>query len=268
MHAEPLREPNRHWYKILSKLDVVILAGAPAGADLSPDAPQLSKAMLSVGDKTMLQWIVDALKGASCVGRIVAVGDVKADGIDEVVDPSSDLIGNIRLGLSAAATEPVLVACSDIPLLSSEAIDDFIASAPKDVELAYPIIRRGSCSKHPELKRTYLKTGDGIFTGGNVMILSPIFVERNWASIQKAYESRKRLDKLARMIGIGALLRVIMAQIFPQLLTVAYLERAVERILGGKVAAVVSDYPEIGEDVDKPADLYAVRDILRVGEPE
>ena len=34
-------------------------------------------------------------------------------------------------------------------------------------------------------------------------------------------------------------------------------------MLGGKVAAVVSAYPEIGEDVDKASDLNAVLEILR-----
>ena len=38
------------------------------------------------------------------------------------------------------------------------------------------------------------------------------------------------------------------------------------RMLGGKVAAVVTAYPEIGEDVDKPSDLAAVRKILAPNE--
>jgi GTP:adenosylcobinamide-phosphate guanylyltransferase len=246
----------------LSKLDVVILAGAPAGSELSPDAPELNKAMLNLGSKTMLQWIVDALKGASSTGRIVAVGDVRAEGLDKVVEPAGNLIDNVKLGINTADSEPVLVVCSDIPLLTPEAIDDFVARAPKDAGLVYPIIRREACSKHPELKRTYLKTADGVFTGGNVMLLSRDFVDRNWKTIQGAYEARKKPVELAKMIGIGVLLRVILAQAIPNVLKVAYLERTISRMLGGKVAAECSEYPEIGEDVDKASDLEAVRKIL------
>lgn len=243
-------------------MDVVILAGAPAGAKLCSDTPELNKAMLNLGSKTMLQWIVDALKGAAWTGRIVAVGDVHAEGLDEVVEPADNLIDNVRLGINTAGSEPVLVVCSDIPLLTSEAVDDFVARAPKDAQLAYPIIRKEACSKHPELKRTYLKTADGVFTGGNLMLLSRDFVDRNWETIQGAYEARKKPVELARMVGIGVLLRVVLAQMFPSVLKVAYLERAISRMLGGKVAAVFSEYPEIGEDVDKASDLEAARKIL------
>jgi hypothetical protein len=45
-------------------------------------------------------------------------------------------------------------------------------------------------------------------------------------------------------------------------LRISMLERAVSRMLDAKVAAVVSAYPEIGEDVDKPSDLEVVRRIL------
>jgi hypothetical protein len=105
-------------------------------------------------------------------------------------------------------------------------------------------------------------TGDGVFTGGNIMLLRPDFVTRNWPAFQDAYAARKRIGKLASMIGIGVLARVILAQAYPGALKVAALERAVSRMLGGKVAAVISAYPEIGEDVDKPSDLAAVRKIL------
>lgn len=241
------------------------MAGAPAGAELSPEAPGVSRAMIPLGGKTMLQWIVDALASASSVGRIVAVGDVSADGLDEVIAPGDDLVGNMKLGLNAVGPcDAVLMVCSDVPLLTSEAVDDFVARAvATGADMAYPIIRREDCARrHPELKRTYVKTGDGVFTGGNIMLLRPEFVTRNWQAFQDAYAARKRIGKLARMIGIGVLGRVILAQAFPGALRVAALERAVSGMLGGKVAAVISAYPEIGEDVDKPSDLAAMRGIL------
>lgn len=246
------------------------MAGAPAGAELSPAAPSISRAMIPLGDKTMLQWIVDALRGASSVGRIVAVGDVSADGLDEVVAPGDGLVGNMKLGLGAVGPcDAVLVVCSDVPLLTAQAVDDFVTRAVGlGVDMAYPIIRQGDCAKHPGLKRTYLKTGDGVFTGGNIMLLRPDFVERNWKAIQESYEARKQIGKLARMIGVGVLVRVIFAQAFPGALRVAALEQAASRMLGGKVVAVVSSYPEIGEDVDKPSDLAAVRRILCPGRSE
>ena len=249
----------------MDRIDALILAGAPAGAELSPDDANVSRAMLPIGDKTMLQWVVDALRGAPSIGRIVAVGRVEADGLDEVIEPEESLIGNIRLGVSAIGPcEAVLVVCADVPMLTWQAVEDLLIRARElDADMAYPIIRKSDCeARHPELRRTYVKTADGVFTGGNIMLLRPDFVMRNWRTIQNAYKARKHVAKLARIIGLGTLLRVIAGQACPRLLRLAALEKAASRALGGKLRAVISAYPEIGEDVDKPSDLAAVRALL------
>jgi 2-phospho-L-lactate guanylyltransferase (CobY/MobA/RfbA family) len=249
----------------MSSVDAVILAGAPAGADLSPEAESASRAMVQLGDKSMLQWVVDALRGSPSVGRIAAVGNVTADGLDQVVEPGENMVANIRRGIDALETQDcVLIACSDIPLLTPEAVEDFLDRALKlDADLAYPIIPRAHCeSRYPGLKRTYLKTADGVFTGGNLMLVKPDFISRNWQAIADAYAARKHVLRLARMIGMGVLARVLLAQLVPAFLKISMLENAVSRMLDAKVAAVVSAYPEIGEDVDKPSDLEAVRKVL------
>jgi GTP:adenosylcobinamide-phosphate guanylyltransferase len=248
----------------MSKIDAVIMAGAPAG-ELNPEDQAISRAMIELGGKTMIQWVIDALRGSESVGRVVAVGSVAADGLDEVIVPGDSLVGNLKLGLEAVGSaESVLVVSCDIPMLTTEALDDFISRAiPMNADMAYPIIPRTFCERrHAELKRTYLKTGDGTFTGGNLMLVKPAFFQRNWSAIEDAYAARKQIGKLARNIGLGVLLRVIVGQALPFVLRISALESAVSRMLGGKVAAVVSAYPEIGEDVDKPSDLAAVRRIL------
>ena len=97
------------------------------------------------------------------------------------------------------------------------------------------------------------------------MLVRPEFLARNWEAVENAFAARKRVWKLARMIGIGVLIRVITARALPSLLRISMLERAAGRMLGAQVAAVVSAYPEIGEDVDKPSDLEAVERFLEAG---
>lgn len=233
---------------------------------MNPDNGEISRAMLEIGGKTMLQRIVDALRGSPSVGRITAIGHVQAEGLDAVVEPGDTLIANIRRGLEAVGPcEIVLIVSADVPMLTSEAVEDFLTrSRGLGADLAYPIIRKADCeARHPELRRTYLRTGDGVFTGGNIMLVRPEFIQRNWQAIENAYAARKHVLQLARMIGLGTLLRVIVGQVFPSVLSVSALEKAVSRMLGGKVAAVISSYAEIGEDVDKPSDLSAVRAILK-----
>ncbi|MGB9620585.1 MAG: hypothetical protein ACPL7K_09255, partial [Armatimonadota bacterium] len=152
----------------------------------------------------------------------------------------------------------------DIPLLTPEAVDDFLERAMKlDADLAYPIIPRAHCeARYPGIKRTYLRTGDGVFTGGNLMLVRPEFVIRNWETIARAHAARKHVLQLARMIGAGVLFRCLAARLFPGLLRVSMLENAAGRMLGARLAAVVCAHPEIGEDVDKPSDVKVVERFL------
>lgn len=249
----------------LNTVDAIVLAGEPPRGKAQADGEAPARAMITIAGKSMLQWVVDALRGARSVGRIVAVGDVSAEGLDLVIKPGDTIVENIRRGLEALdAQGPVLVASSDIPLLTPEAVDDFVARAEKlDVDLAYPIIPRAHCeARYPGMKRTYLRTADGVFTGGNLMLLRPEFVARNWEMIAEAYAARKRVFRLARMIGIGVLIRATAARLFPGLLRVSMLEKAASGMLGARVAAVVSPHPEIGEDVDKRSDVEAVERFL------
>jgi len=248
-----------------SRIDAIVLAGAPVPDGMGAADGYSSRAMVALGHKTMLQWVVDALRGSQFVGRIIAVGDVAADGLDMVLESGPSLVENIKRGIDAlAAKQYVLAVSSDIPLLTPEAVDDFVTRAAKlNVDMAYPIIPRAHCeARYPGLKRTYLTTADGAFTGGNMILVSPKFVEQNWEAIARSHAARKHVWKLARMIGLGVLLRVLAARAVPGVLRLSMLEEAASRMLGARVAAVVSAYPEIGEDVDKPSDVDAVREIL------
>ncbi|HOM70967.1 MAG TPA: nucleotidyltransferase family protein [Armatimonadota bacterium] len=248
------------------QVDAVILAGAPADPDMVQPGQVISRAMIQIGQKTMLQWIVDALKSSKTIGRIVAVGDVSADGLDEVVKPGIGFIENIMLGVRACGdVDQVLVLTSDIPLLTPDAVDDFVtASLETGADMCYPIIPKQVClEKYPTMKRTCLKTAQGEFTGGNMVLASPEFLKRNETQIAGAYAARKKPLKLASMIGFGTVIRMLIGQVlFPSAFSVPLLEKTLSGILGGSVSAVVSQYPEIGEDVDKISDLEAVRKIL------
>lgn len=244
-------------------IDAIILAGAPADPDMCTTGQTISRGMVQVGSKTMIQWIVDALKSSTTIGRIVAVGDVEAVGIDQVVKPGIGFLDNLMLGLDeSGATDRVLVLTCDIPMLTPEAVDDYVTRALDSCgEMCYPIVTRESNdAKYPGMKRTYLKTAEGMFTGGNMMVLGVDFMRRNRAMIQGAYESRKNPLALAWMIGVGFLLRLVLAQVrFPNVLPISVLEKRLSKVLKGKVVAIKTDYPEIGADVDKASDLKAVR---------
>ncbi|MBI2843630.1 MAG: nucleotidyltransferase family protein [Armatimonadetes bacterium] len=245
------------------EVNAVILAGAPADPEMCPGENTISRAMLRIGPKTMLQWVVDALISAESIDRIIAVGDVAADSLDATVIPGSSFLENLMLGVEASGSdERVLVLSSDIPLIGPQAVDDFVTRAlDSGAEMCYPIIRAEDClAKYPALKRTFLRTSEGSWTGGNMLLVSPTFLRRNRERISQAYAARKKPLALAAMLGPGVLVRAVAAQLFwPALLPISRLEQVASKLVGGHVVAVVTHYPEIGEDVDKLADLEAVR---------
>ena len=259
------------------KVDAVVLAGAPAltarlrraPAEAGADAPP--RAMIAIGGKTMLQWVVDALRRSHTIGRVRAVGDVRADGLDEVIAATGDFLGNVLAGVestAASGAKSVLLVTSDIPLVTEDGIDDFVTRASAvGADFCYPIIPKSDCiEKYPGIRRTYLKLREGTFAGGNLIFASVGFLMENRDLIARAHESRKSIFRLAGMIGWGVLARVIAAQfIYRAAVDIPALERAASKLLKGNVRAVITSYAEIGEDVDKPDDLAAVERLLAAG---
>lgn len=243
-----------------------MLAGATADNGMRPKGGYTSRGMVEIGGKTMLQWVVDALNASGRLQRVLVIGDAAADGVDIVLPGGDSFLDNIMLGLKHVESQDrALVVCSDIPLITGEAVSDFVRRAEETgADFCYPIISKQDCmSKYPGISRTYLKIREGTFTGGNMVLVSPEFMQRNEEVIKQAYTSRKNVVALARIIGFATLIRAVMAQLlFPSLLAIPRLEQRVGNMLGGSVRAVVSPYPEIGEDVDKLEDVEEIRKVM------
>ena len=73
---------------------------------------------------------------------------------------------------------------------------------------------------------------------------------------------RKQPLRLAQIVGFGTLFRVVLGQAFPATLPLSCLEGSVGRFLGVSVHAVVSRFPELGADLDKPGDYEAFSSLL------
>lgn len=255
----------------LNKVAVVILAGGTAEGfegSFAGRAMPSSRAMVPVAGKTMLQWELDALRNCGLVSSIYVVGDIRAEGVHKVVEPTGDFLGNILAGVAAASAdgaESVMIATSDIPLVTPDGIDDFIRRALySGAEFCYPIVSKDDClAMCPEMRRTYLRLREGTFSGGNMVLASVDFVLRNREVIGEAYAARKKKFKLAGMIGWGVLTRAMVAQfVYPGAINLHSLESVVSKLLNGHVRAIISEYAEIGEDVDKPDDLAVVERLL------
>lgn len=248
------------------KLPAVVLAGAEAEPELAARYSVSCRAEVPVGGKTMIARVLDALDRASHVGSICVVGDVRCEGASQVIPSAGSLMENLIAGMKACASDGhVLVATSDIPMVTSEAIDDFIERCGSlDADFYYPIIsREDSKRQFPGMRRTYARMAEGIFTGGNIMAMSSRFLIDNAELIREALAARKSVVRLARLIGLPVLLRVAIAQaVWAKATSLSHLENTLGRILNAKVKAVQTPYAEIGADVDDLAQLKAAEKLL------
>lgn len=248
------------------KVDAVVLAGAGNDGPLRETSELGHEALIEIGGRAMVSYVVEALAQSTYVDRIVVVGPrseltkILSNGRVESVQSGEKMLDNIRIGLRALSSgRKVLLVTSDIPLLTTEALNDFLARCEQRVaDIYYPIVDKVmNEARFPGVSRTYVRLREGTFTGGNLVLLDPAIVDRCDRIIEQAVQMRKKPIQLSRLLGFRFIVKLIM-----QRLTLPEIEDRVGRILGFRGVAIVSPYPEIGIDVDKPSDLALVRSIL------
>ncbi|WDU82607.1 nucleotidyltransferase family protein [Caloramator sp. Dgby_cultured_2] len=161
-------------------VNALILAG-DKGEDGKP------KALLEIKGRFMIEYVIDALRDSGVVDNIYVVGDeILKDKIGHVVDgfikSNGEMLDNIKYSVKSIGDyeRPLLVCTSDIPLIKGDAVRDFVLECSKEnLDVGYPIIDKSlNDEKYPDVKRTYVKMKEGIFTGGNIVFLNPNVVER------------------------------------------------------------------------------------------
>ncbi|MHB0912785.1 MAG: NTP transferase domain-containing protein [Armatimonadota bacterium] len=244
----------------MRKLPAAVLAGAPATPEIAQKYGITAWAAVPIAGKPMLQHVVDALDDAGSVGEVHVVGNFPG-----AIPPRGSLVENLVAGVEACGTDGlVLVATSDIPFLTPEAVDDFLARCEEDADFYYAIVPKEAClARFPKMRRTYVRLAEGTFTGGNLFALRAGFVRENAGLIREVFAARKKPLKLAKIIGLSVLARAVLAQtIWPGALNIRALEATVGRILHAKLTAVPTPYAEIGADVDDEAGIHIAETIL------
>ena len=244
----------------------VILAGGKAKPEMEALTGQSNRALTLVQGRTLLEVVTDALARAGNVGPLTVVGDVPDDPRYERLPDGGDFVANVTAGAQAFPdAEFLLVATSDLPFLTGPITADFVRdalakAAQTNADILYPIVPVAECyARFPHVKRTSLRLREGVFTGGNLMLIRPSFLlaRREW--IAESYAARKSVLKIARILGPGAIVRLAISQKFaPNLLTLNWLENRVSGLIGATGRALVCHAPEIATDLDRPSDFAAV----------
>lgn len=218
-----------------------------------------TKALININGKPMISYVIKALKESGVVEKIVVIGDkdefnkVELEDVELIIQDRGSIIDNVIAGVNYFKEDSmILISTCDIPLLTGEAVYDFVKkSLDSKADICYPIIEKSVClENYPEAVRTYAKLKDGYFTGGNLILINPKVLDRCITKAKQMIEYRKNPVKMSRVLGFTFLLKLIVGR-----LTIESAENRVARILKLKPKAVITPYPEIGNDVDKPEDI-------------
>jgi GTP:adenosylcobinamide-phosphate guanylyltransferase len=249
-------------------LDAVITAGGIPLPDepLYPYTQGISKALLDVAGKPMVQWVLDALGQATTINNVIVVGLTKESGITcqkpmHFIPNKGKMLDNIRAGVrKAQEINPginfTVLAASDTPAITPIMVDWVVDTALEtDDDIYYNVIRREVMEKRfPNSKRTYTHLKGMDVCGGDLNVIRASTASDESDIWERITNARKSPAKQAALIGYDTLLLLLLRQ-----LTIEKTIQKVASRLKVKGRGMVCPYAEIGMDVDKPHQLEIMR---------
>lgn len=253
------------------RIDAIILAGGEHDkADpLLEYAQAQKKPLIKIAGKEMVRYVVEAIAGSSRVGRIIIVGLSPEDGVEfatpvEYVEAAGDMLDNTVAGIERVIevdpdADRVLLSSTDIPLLRTEMVDYLIETCLEtDHDVYYTVVEKSSMeARFPGSRRSFVPLRGGSFAGGDINMAKVSAIQANLHLARQISEVRKNVWQQVKLLGFGTLIKFAFRR-----LTIADAERVAGRALGFRGRAIITPYPEMGMDVDKPHQLDMARAIL------
>jgi GTP:adenosylcobinamide-phosphate guanylyltransferase len=233
-------------------MKAVITAGGRVDADYARETGTEIKALARVRGVTMLDRIVDALRGAG-VGRIAVVGGEEvraacADRVEIVIGESASGTENVVRALSAWPDddgEPLIYATSDLPYVTTVAVVDFVRRVPPAAVAVALAEFDDFTARFPGAPPFGIRlAGERVVNGGVFQVPAGSCAEIAKVAT-RFFQARKQPWRMATLVNPLAMLRLAIGR-----LSVPELEVAARRVLKIEAVAVRGCAPELGFDAD------------------
>lgn len=254
-------------------MEALVLAGGHPGPDdpLYPFTQGKPKALMPLAGKPMLQWVLDALNASQWVTRLHIFGITERDHPWTLAKEArfypnqGSMVQNILHGLRVLVKEghkdePVLLVSGDVPAITGAILDWVVENAQRiGLPVIYHVVERKAMEERfPGVKRTYVRLKDVEVCGADVNVAHTRLAYREDDLWERIVAARKSPWKQASLMGWGTLMRLLARRLT--------LDEAVQRVrqrLNLEATAVVSPYPEMAMDVDKPQHVAILEAFLR-----
>ncbi len=254
--------------------NALILAGSRGQHDpIAILAGVSHKAMAPIAGRSMLAWVIDALRSSGQVGRLfICIDDARLLDAEvelrdlrqalhlTIIPPGASPAASLALALEYTGTDlPLLVTTADHPLLTDRMVAYFLLHAPEGCDLAVGLTDSTTIQNaYPDNKRTYYRLGGRGYSGCNLFLARNGKV-RQVADYWRRMEGRRKNPlAIAGAIGFFALVRFALGWLS---LDGAFAH--ISGLTGAKINPVIMPFAEAAIDVDKPADYELASAILK-----
>lgn len=243
--------------------DAIILAGGESSSELKKLAPYDNEALILIGKYPMIFYVYKALRESTLIRNIVISGPMEAmrnlfnkednlffvEGGNNAVD---SFLNGVKVLKEMSITEKIIILPTDIPFITTDAIEDFIKRCSLDeADFYYPVTSKEvNDLKFPDVVRTYVRLKEGIFTGGNLFLIKTARISEMVDIATKLFKRRKNPLAIAGLFGFELVFKYITHR-----LSIEAAEKRFYAVTKIKGKAIISPYAEVGVDVDKPSDL-------------
>ena len=249
-------------------LPAVVLAGGRPNDQVAASQGKPVKALAELNGRPLVSYVVEALSGAGVRPIWVATSVAAAADMHAVIADSAQMLATaepnftdtLLLGLTAAGDVPAVLLCTgDLPLLTPEAVADFVDRArATGAEVVYSAVSLDDLKPpYDSAVRVKVKLREGPMSGGNMVLAKPSAMRNAIQVVQKTFAGRKSPMALLRLFGPMFVVRYLTGT-----LDVPRLRERGSAILGCRVDVVISHYPEVCFDIDHPGHLDVARAVL------
>lgn len=236
-------------------MKAVITAGGRITGDYAREAGTAVKALVRVRGTTMLDRIVDALRGVGAT-RIAVVGgeEVRAacsGRVELVVDEARSGAENLVRALRAWSDDgdPLVYATSDMPYVDARTVAAFLARVPAG-HVALPLTDfHVFDARFPGAPPCGITLGGERVVNGDVFYVPAGLAAKLGAIASRFFDARKNPWQMARLVSPRILVRFLFRR-----LGIGHIEAHAHRLLGVPALAVRGCAPELAFDADTVED--------------
>lgn len=244
--------------KQLESAAIIMAVGKSTDTELAKVSNNSHKGMVAFNGRPAISYLVDNIRQCDLITEVVLVSDRQtADtigGVDHFIEACGDECGCVMAGIKAIQDAPrSLILNADMPLVSSEALSDFLTYAP-DCDIVYPVVEKADVKEYfPERQAYYVQTKEGKYTGSSCLLFKPEIALKHECLLTRLLNARKAPKSLIGLLGAGFALKFMLST-----LALKDFETQLTSSLGLNCRVFVSHYPELLISIDSPEDIRII----------